>query len=105
MFIFNVTTKVNWNIHEAWLEWMQIEHMPALIKTNCFTRYQLSKLHGQDDDEGPTYVVQYFTESKTLYKRYMELHADAIRQDYNNKWGNNFITFRTLLEVIDHKQC
>ena len=50
MFIFNVTTKVNWSIHEAWLEWMQTEHMPALLRTNCFVRYQLLKLHEQDEE-------------------------------------------------------
>ena len=101
MFIFNVTTKVNWSIHEAWLEWMQTEHMPALLRTNCFVRYQLLKLHEQDEEEGPTYIAQYFAESKALYNRYMEVYADAIREDYLDKWGNNFIAFRTLLEVIE----
>ena len=101
MFIFNVTTKVNWSIHEAWLEWMQTEHMPALLRTRCFVRYQLLKLHEQDEEEGPTYTAQYFAESKALYNRYIEVYADAIREDYLDKWGNNFIAFRTLLEVID----
>ena len=66
-----------------------------------FCTCQLLKLHEQDEEEGPTYVVQYFTESKALYNRYMELYAGAIRKEYNNKWGDNFIAFRTLLEVID----
>lgn len=101
MFIFNVTTKVNRGIHEAWLEWMQTEHMPALLRTGCFVRYQLLKLHEQDEEEGPTYIAQYFAESKALYNRYMEVYADAIREDYLAKWGNNFIAFRTLLEVIE----
>ncbi len=101
MFIYNITTKVNWNIHEAWLKWMQAEHIPALINTGCFVNSKLLKLHEQDEEEGPTYVVQYFVESKALYNRYMELHADAIRKEYNEKWGDNFIAFRTLLEVIE----
>ena len=100
MFIYNVTTKVNWSIHDAWLLWMQTEHIPALLNTNCFIRYQLLKLHEQDEEEGPTYVVQYFTESKALYNRYIELYAGAIRKEYNETWGNNFIAFRTLLEVV-----
>ena len=101
MFIYNVTTKVNWSIHDAWLEWMQQEHVPALIETNCFVRYQLLKLHEQDDEDGPTYVIQYFAESKALYNRYIELYADQFRKEYLDKWGNNFIAFRTLLEVIE----
>jgi len=101
MFIYNVTTKVNWSIHEAWLIWMQTEHMPALLDTGCFVRCQLLKLHEQDEEEGPTYIAQYFAESKALYNRYMELYADAIRKEYNDKWDNNYIAFRTLLEVIE----
>jgi len=101
MFIYNVTTKIGWNINDAWIVWMMQEHMPALINTNCFIRYQLLKLHEQDDDEGPTYVAQYFTESKALYNRYIELYADKMLKETIKKWGDNFISFRTLLETID----
>ena len=80
---------------------MQTENMPVLFRTNCFFCYQLLKLHEQDEEEGPTYIAQYFAESKALYNRYMEVYADAIREDYLDKWGNNFIAFRTLLEVIE----
>lgn len=101
MFIYNVTTKLNWNIHNAWVEWMLKEHMPSLIKSNCFIRYQLLKLHEQDETDGPTYVAQYFTESKALYNRYIEFYADEFRKEVTSKWGNNFIAFSTLLEVIE----
>ena len=76
------------------------EHMPALIKTNCFAVSQLLKLHDQDDGEGPTYVAQYFAESKALYNRYIELYADKLQQEAINKWGDNFVAFTTLLETI-----
>ena len=101
MFIYNVTTQVSWSIHDAWLKWMQTEHIPALIETNCFVQYQLLKLHEQDETEGPTYVAQYFAESKALYNKYVELYADEFRKISINKWGDNFIAFRTLLEVIE----
>ena len=101
MFIYNVTTKISRNINDAWVAWMMQEHMPALIHTNCFIRYQLLKLHEQDEEEGPTYVAQYFTESKALYNRYIELYADKMLKETINKWGDNFISFRTLLETID----
>ena len=101
MFIYNVTTKVNWNIHEAWLAWMKEEHMPAMIKTNCFVLYQLLKLHEHDEEEGPTYVAQFFAESKALYNRYMELHISKFNRESAAKWGDYVISFSTLLEVIE----
>ena len=75
--------------------------MPALIKTNCFAVSQLLKLHDQDDGEGPTYVAQYFAESKALYNRYLELYANDFTKIAIEKWGDGFIDFRTLLEVIE----
>lgn len=101
MFIYNITTKVGWNIHDAWLKSMRQEYMPAMIATGCFIKYQLSKLQEHEDDDGPTYVVQYFAESKALYNRYIELYADEFRKEYAEKWGNNLVDFRTLLEVIE----
>lgn len=101
MFIYNVTTSIRWSIHDDWREWMQKVHMPALINTNCFLRYQLLRLHEQEDTEGPTYTAQYFAESKALYNRYIELYAETFRKEYADKWNGNFVAFRTLLEIID----
>ena len=103
MFIYNVTTKVSWSINEIWLKSMKHEYMPAMLGTGCFSNYRLSKLHEQDDEEGPTYVVQYYTESKALYNKYLELYANEFRKEYAEKWGNSLVDFRTLLEVIEQK--
>jgi len=101
MFIYNVTTKISWDIHEEWVIWMKQDHMLALINTNCFIRCQLLKLHEQDDDEGPTYIAQYFAESKALYNRYIELYSSKLLKETINKWGDSFISFKTLLETVD----
>ncbi|HYK45479.1 MAG TPA: DUF4286 family protein [Parafilimonas sp.] len=100
MFIYNVTSKINWPIHEAWMEWMTNEYIPAIMATHCFTDFQLLKLHEQDDAEGPTYVAQYFAASKSQYNRYIELFAPKFEQDGIAKWGNNFMAFASLLEVV-----
>ena len=100
MFIYNVTSKINWLIHDAWMEWMTNEHIPAIMETHCFTHFQLLKLHEQDDSEGPTYIAQYFAESKAPYNRYIELFATKFRQEGIARWGNNCIPFTTLLEIV-----
>lgn len=101
MFIYNITNSVSNSIHEAWLKWMKEEHIPAVMNTNCFTGYQVLKLHEQHNAEGPTYIIQYFAESKALYNRYIEMYADKLRKETIDKWGENFIAFRTLLEVLE----
>jgi len=100
MFIYNVTTKVDHSIHQAWLLWIQEEHIPDIIGTGCFTKATVLHLLEQDDNEGPTYAVQYVAESKALYNRFIDKFAPAMRQKATDKWGNKFIAFRSIMQVI-----
>lgn len=101
MYIYNVTTHVHWSIHEAWVQWMQQQHIPDVIATGCFARYQLVRVLETDETEGPTYAVQYFSHTKDDYLRYMEDHAPRLRAEGFNKWGDNCISFRSLMEVVN----
>lgn len=100
MFIYNVTVKPDWSIHEAWLRWMKEEHIPEMVNTGCFTHAQLLRLVETDEEEGPTYATQYFAESKPDYNRYIELHADTMRQKAFDRWGDRFIAFRSLMQLV-----
>ena len=100
MIIYNVTIKVDANIAAEWLPWLLEEHAPAIMATNCFTRYHVIKLLEVDDAEGPTYAVQYHANSMEDYQRYLAEFADNFRKQSTNKWGDRFIAFRTLMEVV-----
>jgi hypothetical protein len=101
MFIYNVTIKIDWAIQEAWVQWMKQEHMPEVVKTGCFTGSQLVRLLDTDEKDGPTYAAQYFAESKPDYNRYIEIHAAILRQKAFDKWGDRFIAFRSLMQVVE----
>jgi hypothetical protein len=98
--IYNVTIKVDQRIAVQWLAWLLKEHIPAIISTGCFTSYKVVRLLEIDEAEGPTYAVQYFAPDLAEYTRYIRDHAPALRQDSINKWGEAFIAFRSLMEVI-----
>lgn len=101
MLIYNVTIKVQDSIKEEWLIWLQEEHIPELIKTGCFTEATVLQLLEVDDSEGPTFAIQYQCISKALYNRYIENFADSLRQKSFDKWGDQFIAFRTLMKVVN----
>ena len=101
MFIYNVTVKLDKNIHREWLEWMQQIHIPEVMQTGCFAANRLLKLLESDESDGFTYTVQYTASSKADYDRYIEKYAEALRKSTINKWGNSIIAFRTLMEVIN----
>ncbi|HOZ78722.1 MAG TPA: DUF4286 family protein [Ferruginibacter sp.] len=100
MTIYNVTIKLDESIHEAWLEWLQQVHIPEVIATGCFTKATILRLVEVDDSEGPTYAVQYHAESKALYNTYIENHAPEMRQRSFDKWGNRFVAFRSVMQVV-----
>ena len=100
MFIYNITTQVSWGIHEEWLKWQLSEHIPQIMGKGCFTKYQMQKLLEIDDTEGPTYAIQYYAESKADYNRYIELYAPELRKTASARWGEQFVSFRTLMQVV-----
>lgn len=101
MIIYNVTTKVDKAIAAEWLQWMFSEHIPDILQTGCFSNYRVVRLLEIDDSEGPTYAVQYNAESKADYNRYIELYAPELRKRSFDKWGNGFLAFRSLMEVVE----
>ncbi len=101
MFIYNVTIKIDWSIHDVWVQWMANEHIPEMIKTGCFTDAQLVRLLDIDEKDGPTYATQYYAQSKADYNRYIEMHSSIMRQRSFDKWGDRFIAFRSLMQIIN----
>lgn len=100
MIIYNVTIKVHGSIKTEWLVWMKEEHIPEVMDTGCFTAFTILHLLEVDDSEGPTYAIQYKAESKALYNQYIEKFAPILRQKTIEKWGDKFIAFRSVMQVV-----
>lgn len=100
MIIYNVTVKVDDRIADAWLQWLLEEHVPEVMQTNCFSSYRVVRLLEVDDSEGPTYAIQYHADSKASYNRYIEMYAPLMRQKSTDKWGQQFIAFRSVMQVV-----
>ncbi len=100
MIVYNVTSKVTWEIHDAWVKWMLEEHIPEVVATGCFTSGQLLKLLEIEEEDGPTYAAQYFAETKQLQEEYVQQYAPSLRQKVFDKWGNRTIAFRSIMEVV-----
>jgi hypothetical protein len=100
MIIYNVTTKVATDIADAWLQWITQEHAPAIVATRCFESFRVLRLLDQDDSEGPTFTIQYQSASPESYECYLRDFAPRFRAESFGRWGNRFIAFRSVMEVI-----
>ncbi|WP_276503766.1 DUF4286 family protein [Terrimonas pollutisoli] len=99
--IYNVTTKVDHRIASQWLQWIKEEHIPGIIATGCFTHATVLRLMEVDETEGLTYAIQYHAVSKAFYNRYIQNFAGEMRTKATTKWGDAFIAFNSVLEVVN----
>jgi hypothetical protein len=100
MITYNITVKVSAAIASDWVFWQKETHMPEVLSTGCFTHAQMLELLEVDNEEGPTYVVQFFAESKAQYNLYHEKFAAELRQKSFDRWGNQFIAFRSVMKLL-----
>ncbi len=101
MIIYNVTVQVNHSIHDEWMVWLRSTHIPEVIATGCFTESRILRLLEVDETDGPIYAIQYTAIFYADYERYLTSHANALRQDALNKWGEQFTAFRTIMSVVE----
>ncbi len=100
MIIYNVTVKVENEIHDAWLQWMRSIHIPEVMATGCFEKNELAKVL-VDDTDGQTYSIQYRCRERSLLEQYFEMHAPKLQEEHLTRYKDKFVAFRTLLELID----
>ena len=100
MIVYNVTTKLEWSIHDEWVKWMLEVHIPEVVATGCFSSGQLLKLLEIEEEDGPTYTAQYFADTKQQQEDYVTKHAAALRQKVFDKWGNRVIAFRSIMQLV-----
>lgn len=99
MIIYNVTVKLEKVIHEEWLNWMKTKHIPDVMATGYFLGNNIFKILVEEDD-GVSYSVQYACANMSDLQEYQLKHAPALQKEHIDKFRNQFIAFRTLLEKV-----
>ena len=100
MIIYNVTIKIVPEIETEWIAWMKEEHIPELMQTGLFTGHRFCRLLEHHETDGITFTAQYFCNNIHDYKKYIDQHAPAMREKGLQKFGNQFIAFRTVMEEV-----
>ncbi|HEX8425913.1 DUF4286 family protein [Hymenobacter sp.] len=99
MILYNVTTSLDPEIAEQWVNYMRETHMPEVMATGFFVRSQLCRLLNEEDD-GITYAAQYYCVSLEQLEEYQNVAAPALRKDIERQFGGRYASFRTMLEVV-----
>lgn len=100
MLVYSITIKVDAALRERWLRWQREEHIPEIMATGLFDEYKIFRLLEQEDPDGDTFVIQYFTTTRERYEEYIRQHARCLRDRSLQAWGAGIIAFRSLLESV-----
>src|SRR5438105_11576267 len=98
MIIYNVTTNIDNAVHDEWLHWMKIIHIPDVMNTGCFLEHKMCKIL-VEEEQGTTYSVQYTCSTMKELEEYQKNHAPRLQKDAADKYKDKAVSFRTLLEV------
>ena len=100
MIIYNVTSNIQENIEQQWLDWMQQKHIPEILATGKFTSARLVQVLVDEEMGGVTYAVQYTTDSRETLQKYYQEDAPTFRAEGMALFGDKVLAFRTELEVL-----
>ena len=100
MIVYNVTIKIDLNVHELWVKWMKEDHIPKVMATGCFKDFKFYRMMEENQSDGMTYAVQYFATELSNYFDYKEKYAPLLQKEMNDTWPDKYAAFRTLLREI-----
>ena len=101
MIIYNITVNIDEQFHEKWLNWMQGVHIPEVMATGKFIKALMSKVLVNEEMGGISYSVQYTCESRELLDLYYREDAVRLRKEGLRLFGQQFVAFRTELEIVN----
>lgn len=102
MIIYSVSISVKNNILKEWLNWMQTEHIPEVMKTGYFTNCKLMKeIIPSIDMNETSFTINYELKSIEDYYKYAETFAPTLQQKHQEKFSGYFRASRTVLELLN----
>lgn len=100
MYVYNITIKVQTSIANEWVMWQKENHIPEIMDTGLFTEYKFYQLLEQDEDDGQTFVTQFFASTIDEYDQYINVYSKQLREKAFSRWGDKFTGFRSLLVTV-----
>ncbi|GGK88926.1 DUF4286 family protein [Rufibacter glacialis] len=100
MILFNETVNIDNTVAAEWLQWMQETHIPAVMATTFFLKYQIAKVMDEEENGGTTYAIQYYARHMEDLMEYHREHDKTMQAKMQAQYPGKFVSFRTVLEVV-----
>ena len=84
MIIYNITVKIDHDVHDEWLKWMKEVHIPEVMATKKFTANNMYRILF-DVDGGVSYSIQYSCKDIETLQNYQIEYAPALQKAHLEK--------------------
>ena len=98
--LYNITCSVSHDIKNDWTKWMIEVHIPEVMATGMFESYMMQRIVGGEHETGVSFAIQYLSKSAEHYEQYQNKYATALQKDHKDKFGDQVVAFRTLMELL-----
>jgi hypothetical protein len=99
--LYNVTIKIDLDVHDEWMDWMKKIHIPEVLETNLFESHKFSQILGTDEAKGLTYAIQYVCPTLDDFEKYQNQFAPDLQKQHTEKYKDKFVAFRTMMRIVD----
>lgn len=100
LLIYNVTYKIEREIHGPWLKFFERDYLPVVMETNTVDSYQLTRLLGVDESDGLTYCLLLNFSSRPAFNIYQQNHALSHQKMLDGQFKGKFVSFPSMLDVV-----
>ena len=100
MIVYNVTVKVNTDVHDEWLNWMKLIHIPDVLNTGYFDDHRMMRILADDETDGITYAIQYHAKDMQAYFDYQANEAPRLQKEIESLFKDKYVAFRTIMRVV-----
>lgn len=99
MIVYCVQLSIDLECEADWLQWMCETHIPDVMKTGLFERYEcLKQLEGPSTSAG-VYQIRYYCASPDLLQHYQQTFAPGLQAEHSQRYAGRFSASRMVLEV------
>jgi hypothetical protein len=99
MLIYNITSIIEPDIKEGYLDYMKKEHMPEVMATGKFLECNLFQLT-DPVNEGLTFCAQYTAKNQEDLNDYRENYSPELQAKFQVKFPDKVVAFRSILEKV-----
>ena len=99
--LINDTISIHPDHAKSWLNWIHLVVMPLVKKQSVIESFRLTKIRGNEDENGITYALQFICPDEGSYADFINNFDPKLQREQQNRFRGNFGSFRSILEIID----